>query len=218
MSIPNHEVACISNALKTNCPKCNESVWSLSCNCESPDYYEYFGWPWIKHECKSAEITIALDTLKNCDRLTEEELENYLNNFKNNNQLSKGITDILDYELGKRIYQFTYSEISCSENQLSITGMLMQINSEVNFYDIFGIDKDSLLAEGLLGSIAMHKYDEFIIRENPDLNNHSKQYRIYAEHNKFENPERFSNILASVSVLEIPCGKIWIADEIKIFK
>ena len=95
----------------------------------------------------------------------------------------------------------------------------MQINRSVNFYKKFHLDKNSPLSKGLLGVLADLEFDEITIRENPDKNNHSKQYKAFIEHSIAKNNglKKSDKVLAPVSVVSIPSGTIWKITDINIY-
>ena len=219
MSIPSHNLSCLTKAVRFNCQDCNRPVWYFKCSCGSKIFFDDLGWPWPLHHCKNYEIRESIELIKSIERYTDEEIYLLIESYqkKHSLQLSDEIFEIIEYVIGKRKFKFSTTEVDCTSDIDFISGQIMEINRSINFYKKFHLDKSSIFSMGLLSILSKDDFDELIIRENPDKKNHSNQYRIFIEHKKLKSTQiKIGNkILATVSIIDIPVGKIWRIDTFK---
>ena len=219
MSIPTHKLSCYTKAFRTECPDCKDSVWFFSCTCGSKVYFDDLGWPWNPHHCKKYAIREAIEMIRNFERYTDEEIYQVIEAYrkKHSKEITDEIWEILEYELGKRRYKFTVKEIGCDPSIDMLSGQVLEINTRINLYKRFGLKESSVFAKGLLGKLSNAEYDEITIRENPNKDNQSRQYKAFIKHTlaKKNNLKKGDKILALVSVINITSTFIWEIADIK---
>ncbi len=200
---------------KSKCPNCNEVIWNFHIDRKNVQL-EYFGSPYIDHICEKPDyLKEFLYIVKNVDLITDTELETIVNNIIKEYAPPQNIKKILQYELNRKNLNFSFTEIEPSQSINYAFGKIIYYNSRINIYNEFGIDENSLLAKGLLGKFADTPLDKFVLRDNPDLHNHSHQFTFYAYTDINFTKLLYQSIFVNLEFIELPQNKFWLMKNYK---
>jgi len=205
------------NISQNICPNCSQKVWSLQFEDKNIEL-EYFGAPFIDHLCNKPDyLKEFIWITQNVHQITDIELENIANDIIKNYLPNNLIKKIIQYELSKRTLNFSFTEFNCSQDIKFIFGEVIFAYNNVDLYSEFNIDKESLLGKALLGKYSDIYFDKYIIRDNPDLHNHSNQFTIFALKNTLQNNITYKKIFSEVDYIELPQNNFWLIKNITIF-
>ncbi|MBN8586094.1 MAG: hypothetical protein J0M37_13470 [Ignavibacteria bacterium] len=213
MPVPTHDRTCFTRAFETKCPDCNEDVWFFSCTCGSKVYFDALGWPWPIHICRYKILRDAISTLKIVDRMTDEEIYHKIETFgrDNNLEVTDQISEMLEFELGKRKYPFKKITIDDLSLETDISGKVMNINKQVSFKKRLSIDIHNPIAFAMSKNLLNRIYYEITIRENPNKKNESREFVVYIDESNFKkSPIAISAIIiANIKKIATPLADLW---------
>lgn len=201
---------------KTKCPTCGDILWNFIIDNKKLDL-EYFGSPFIDHICNKPDyLKDFLYIIKNVDKITDTELEQIAKNIIKDYTPSNNITKIINYELNKKILNYSFTEIEPTSNINYAFGNILFYKNKVNLYKDFNIDEFSLLAKGLLGKYSDMALDKFVLRDNQDMHNHSHQFIFYALSDEKNKELLYKPIYVNLEFVELPQNKFWLMKDYKI--
>lgn len=213
MPIPTHNPSCVTKAFETKCPDCFDYVWFFSCTCGSKLFFDQLGWPWAHHICRARYLREAVDTLKMVEHLTTNEIYQKIDDFAKAKgiELSDDVIEMLDREIGKRKFPFKVNDISNLDGVSDLSGKVINIDKNVNLHKRYNIDKSNIMAIGLGGDLITKSFAEITIRELPNKQNLSNQYKILVEvsYLKKHNLSLNSTILAEIAKVKSKVAERW---------
>lgn len=179
MSIPTHDITCITKAFPTNCPDCTEPVWFFSCSCGSKLFFNQLGYPWEQHVCRKYQLQQTIKLIKDSERMSDEEIYRQIENIekKHGRRLDSTTEEMLTDILGKRKFSLTITDHE-PVSDTDFSGRVMEINRPVNIFKRLGYDPAAPLAKMLLGKIGEQTWAHLTIRSAPDSRNHAIQYSL----------------------------------------
>lgn len=178
MAIPYHSDECSTKTFPCNCPDCSKQVYFLSCTCGSKVFFNELGHPWTEHKCVQRRIRESIELMQDSDNKTSDEIYKFIET--NGGYIPTEYLDYIQNILGKRNFDFSVVEIPFDPSIISVTGRIMNINSDINFYKKIGARKEDDMATKLLGELVKEIFCEVTLRENPNNTNQSKQFTLYA--------------------------------------
>jgi hypothetical protein len=218
MSVPNHTSDCVSKAYPSFCPDCGKEVFFFCCSCGSKVFFDGLYYPWPQHHCRQYELRMALHIIREAGRLTDDEIYSRIQEYssKHGKQISNEFYEIIDNELSKRRKPFKRIDVSYNENIKGISGQIIEINSNVNFARRMKLEPRSPIVKDLLGELSKTSFTEILIRDNPDKNNHSRQYSVFIESTKLSGEKIKRSDVVTVRVRESKSyEKYWIINNIQ---
>ncbi len=218
MSVPTHGPDCISKAYKTRCPDCGNDVFFFTCNCGTKIFFDDLGYPWPEHHCRQREIRDAIHLIRQSERLTDDEIFRRIEEYgkKHGRHISREFFEIIDNELTRRRKEFKCLEIEFNENIKGLAGQITGLNKDINFAKRFGFDHTAPFIKDLLGELSKAPFTEIIIRDNPDKNNHSRQYSVFIKSAELKLTGIHLGDMITVRVRESKSlTKVWVVSNIQ---
>lgn len=107
MSVPTHDITCISKAFQTRCPSCGETVWFFSCSCGSKIYFDQLGYPWEPHECREFRLKREVSLIQNAERLSSDEIYQMImaHERRTGVEVDDKVLEMIEAVLGRRKYE-----------------------------------------------------------------------------------------------------------------
>ena len=212
--IPYHGEDCKVIIYRTNCPKCEKSVYFLSCNHGSRVFLDTNAPPWYRHEdsCayalirhlikdekkKPAEVRLLIERYSNENKLSiPPKILKELNKFDRPRKGSPKIIDILPPKV-----------------EAIILGKLHSYDGRVDFYSKFEIAEHTL-GGAFLGSLLRIPHGEAIILEDPNELAHTQnRYTCYVEQRIFNRAKlkAGSRVFAVLKPETFAGRTVWIAE------
>lgn len=175
MAVPTHDSTCITFIVPTTCNRCGTKTYYFQCSHGSKVFFETLGYPWRIHLCDFDVIDETIDELLE-KGFNEKEILKIIYTKGNPDDVKK---EIIKTKLGLKTNRQTIHQISDLSNEFLITGKIHSINLNINFIKRFGINEQNSMSISLSGDIAKYKYDEIIIRSEPNKRNIVNEYHIF---------------------------------------
>ncbi|HNO29939.1 MAG TPA: hypothetical protein PKN15_14195 [Chitinophagales bacterium] len=178
MGVPTHDSSCITFIKNTHCGRCGQSVYYFQCSHGSKVFFETIGYPWRPHFCDFDVIDDTIEELLT-QGYSEKEILNII--------YKKGVPDeakreVIEDKLGRKTNKQIIKEISNLGDEWILSGKVISVNPKVNLLKRLNISLDDNLKRSLAGDLAIHMYDEIILRSKPDKRNIVNEYHIYLRH------------------------------------
>lgn len=217
MPVPTHREDCKRLMYSIKCPDCGALVYYFSCSCGSKVFFNLPEPPWDPHE--NSCIPYLIRYLIEIERVPESQITSIVEEYSR----TSGVpipTDVrrrLDEIEGRGSSRLTIIDVHPQDDSRPAMGMIMSINSQVNFFKRFNYS-DTVMGRGLLGKLVRDSYVEIVIREDANELNVCNEFHAFQKLANFNRTGlgQHSRVIATLDPLRIPDGRvIWVVEQIE---
>jgi hypothetical protein len=217
MPVPTHREDCKSLIYSTNCPDCGALVYYFSCSCGSKVYFNLKEPPWNPHE--DSCIPYLLRYLTEIERIPESQIRSFVEEYSRTSgvPIPLDVRRRLDELEGHASNRLTINEVHPLGDSRPAMGMIMSINSQVNFFKRFSYG-DNVMGRGLLGKLVRDSYVEIVIREDASELNVCNEFYAFQKLVDFRRTGlgQHARVIATLDSHRIPDGRIiWVVEHIE---
>ncbi len=180
MTIPTHGPSCVTQSFPIDCPTCGVKVFFLKCNHGSKVFFDSVGSPWPIHLCfDNGELQSLINDLTDINGNYHDEIADRIQQYihQTGEHISDDTIRRIQERLGKARQLFRIIQVQPNNEIHAVTGIVMNVDRNINLYRRFNLDKNDI-SKQLLGGLANESFAAITIREYVRELNIAKDYVV----------------------------------------